>query len=139
MNPLPELAIDETRAEPGPEQYFVGQVGVQTIQRPPSGERGDFEVVAVFFSAGARTRPHTHTHDQFLYFIRGTGFVHLAGAEEQRPQPGSIVIIPAGIVHMHGATDAGPLAHIAIRPAGAGSHWQFDELPAGWERWLADG
>jgi quercetin dioxygenase-like cupin family protein len=133
---LPELKIDRSKAQPGPESYFVGNVHVQVVHRPAPGE-GGFEVVAVFFDAGARNRPHTHTTDQLLYFVEGSGFVHVAGAEEQHAGPGTMMVVPAGVVHMHGATAKEPIVHIAMRPAGAGSRWDFDDLPDGWERWVA--
>jgi 4-carboxymuconolactone decarboxylase len=132
--PLPELQIDKSKADPGPEQFFVGDVKVQMVHRPEPAA-GDFEVVAVAFDRGARTRPHTHTHDQFLYFVEGDGFVHIAGADEQRVSPGTIMVVPSGILHMHGATGDGPCLHLAMRPAGAGSEWEFDDLPSGWDRW----
>ena len=33
------------------------------------------EIFAVFFDAGARTIPHTHSTDQLLYFLEGEGVV----------------------------------------------------------------
>ena len=131
---LPELTIDMTGAEPGPESYFIGEALIQHLVGPPPGT--DFAVTAVRFATGARNRPHTHDRDQFLYYIEGDGFVHIAGADEQVVSPGTVIIVPAGVIHMHGATDAGPCLHIAIRPSGTGGAWDFDELPEGWERWL---
>src|SRR4051794_25365369 len=101
----------------------------------PPAEANGMSLVGVYFDTGARNRPHTHSSDQILYFVSGTGFVHIAGAEEQHVPVGSAVIVPAGVLHMHGATDEGPCMHIAMRTAGADSQWEFDELPEGWERW----
>jgi quercetin dioxygenase-like cupin family protein len=94
----------------------------------------DFEIYAVFFDAGSRTRPHTHPGEQYLYFLRGNGFVHVEGEEEQRVEEGGIVVVPAGVVHMHGALDAGPLCHIATRPANGPTDW-VPPVPDEWQQY----
>lgn len=76
------------------------------------------DYLAVFFDAGSRTRPHAHSTDQMLFFVRGSGFVAFVGEAEQRVPEGGIVAIPAGVVHMHGATEDSPICHLAVRAAG---------------------
>jgi quercetin dioxygenase-like cupin family protein len=129
---LPVLKIDESAAAAPPEpENFIGRVRMQQLAR--EGGAKDVELLAVFFDAGARTRPHTHAEDQILSFIRGTGFVVFPGEDEQLVEQGSIVIVPAGLVHMHGATDAGPICHIAARPATQPTDWH-PEVPDEWRR-----
>jgi quercetin dioxygenase-like cupin family protein len=127
------LKVDKSAAAPGPESYFIGTVWNQFLHAANPGAPG-FEIVAVFFEPGARNRPHTHTSEQFLYGLEGTGFVHIAGRDPVLIGPGEMAVIPAGVIHMHGATETGEFVHIAMRPGGAGSHWEFDELPEGWRR-----
>jgi quercetin dioxygenase-like cupin family protein len=67
---------------------------------------------------GSRTRPHRHPSDQVLSFVGGSGFVVFPSEEEQRVPEGGLVVVPARLVHMHGATDEEPICHLAIRCSG---------------------
>jgi quercetin dioxygenase-like cupin family protein len=128
------MRIDESQAGPPPEPAnFTGRVRMQNFAREGGAE--GIEYLAVFFDAGARTRPHAHSTDQILYFVRGSGFVAFPGEQERRVAEGEIVAIPAGVVHMHGATDDEPICHLAVRAAGP-TDWQ-PEVPPEWERWAA--
>ena len=114
---LDVLRIDEAKAGEPPEPgNFVGRVRMQNLAAA-SGAAG-LELLAVFFDAGSRTRPHVHATDQVLYFVRGGGFVAFPGEEEQRVEEGGIVAIPAGVLHMHGAGEGAPVCHIALRAPG---------------------
>jgi autoinducer 2-degrading protein len=120
--------IDAERAvEPsgGDEEHFVG--GDVKMQR--FGEAA----VAVFFEPGARTRPHIHPTDQILHFISGTGFVAFPGADEREIGEGGVCIVPAGVLHMHGATSRSRVCHLAVKTAGE-TDWEPD-LPSEWSRW----
>ena len=50
---------------------------------------------------------------------------------------GGVVIVPAGVVHMHGATDAGAVCHIASRAANGPTEWDPSGVPAGWSRYTS--
>jgi quercetin dioxygenase-like cupin family protein len=127
--PLRELRIDPDAAGPPPDpSNFIGRVRMQNIAA--DGGAGGLEYLAVHFDAGSRTRPHIHASDQILYFVRGSGFVAFPGEPEQRVPEGSIVVVPAGAVHMHGATDDEPICHLAIRAPG-----QTDWQPAVPDEW----
>jgi quercetin dioxygenase-like cupin family protein len=142
---LDVFGIDAARASapPNPED-FVGRVRMQTFGAEGKGGgeaaslgtrrgRGDAEGVdnlgaaggtteldylAVHFDAGAHTRPHTHATDQVLFFVQGSGFVWIAGEERQLVDQGGVVVVPAGVVHMHGATETEPICHLAARAPG---------------------
>ena len=104
--------IDESQAGPPPEPaYFTGRVRMQNLAA--AGGAAKIELLAVHFDAGAHTRPHTHPSEQILTFVRGSGFVWLAGAERQLVSEGGTVVVPGGIVHMHGATEDEPICHLA--------------------------
>jgi quercetin dioxygenase-like cupin family protein len=94
---------------------FDGVVHMQAIKRP-ADETGA-EVLAVFFDAGARTRAHTHPHDQVLHVVEGNGVV---ATEDERllVGPGDIVIVPAGVWHWHGATPDTAMCHISMKALG---------------------
>ena len=74
---------------------------------------GGFGVALVKFAPGAKLKFHTHTSEQILYVTEGKGIV-ATQKEEHVVTPGSVVIIPAGEVHMHGATKNTPFTHVAF-------------------------
>jgi quercetin dioxygenase-like cupin family protein len=76
-----------------------------------------FGVLLVTFSPGARLNFHTHTFEQILYVTEGKGIV-ATRQEEQIVTPGTVVYIPPGEVHWHGATEDSSLSHIAIQKPG---------------------
>jgi quercetin dioxygenase-like cupin family protein len=123
--------VDEAQATAPPEpENFIGRVRMQNFARLAGAT--SLEALAVFFDAGARTRPHRHSTDQLLHFVRGSGFVVFPDDNERRIEEGAIVIVPSGALHMHGATDAEPVCHIAIRAPGP-TDWA-PPVPDEWRR-----
>ena len=103
------VAHDETA-----NKIFRGKVSIQRI----IGEStGDLRVIMVNFSPGAVNVFHTHTFDQVLYVTEGRGIVATVN-EEVTVTPGTIIFIPAGESHWHGATKDSAFSHIAIMPPG---------------------
>lgn len=95
-------------------KIFRGKVSIQHV----IGETtGDFRVIMVHFSPGAVNVFHTHTFDQVLYVTEGEGIV-ATGNEEVTVTPGTIIFIPAGENHWHGATRDSAFSHIAVMPPG---------------------
>ena len=74
---------------------------------------GGFGVLLVAFSPGARLNFHTHTFEQILYITEGKGIV-ATRKEEQIVTPGTVVFIPPGEAHWHGATKDTSFTHVAI-------------------------
>jgi quercetin dioxygenase-like cupin family protein len=127
---LDALRVDEAQAAAPPEpENFIGRVRMQDLARLAGAT--SVEALAVFFDAGARTRPHVHATDQVLHFVRGSGFVVFPGEDEQRVEEGRIVIVPGGLLHMHGATEAEPICHIALRATGP-TDWS-PPVPDDWQ------
>src|SRR4029453_10423064 len=89
------------------------------------------EYLAVYFDAGSHTRPHTHSTDQVLFFVQGSGFVWVGGEERHPVEEGGVVAIPADVVHMHGATDDAPICHIAVKAPGS-TDWS-PQVPDDWQ------
>ncbi len=103
--------------------YFDGEV--KTLQLVGPNESNEVEVLAVYFSAGARTIPHTHEQDQILQIIEGQGIV-ATETEKLLVAAGDVVTIPAGTWHWHGATRDTAMCHIAIKRPGR-SNWEVEE------------
>ena len=128
--------IDESKAGPAPETAnFTGRVRMQNLAK--AGGAGKLELLAVHFDAGSHTRPHTHPSEQVLYFVRGSGFIWLADEEQQRVPEGGIVVVPGGVVHMHGATDDEAICHVALRAADGPTDWAPKDAPEDWRSLLA--
>ena len=114
--------FDETQAKLDTSHYFVGNV--RTRMLVGSGQSKELELLAVYFSAGARNKPHIHEKDQVLHFTQGRGIV--ATENERRVcSAGDIVTIPGGTWHWHGATQEEATCHISIRQPGA-TNWEVD-------------
>lgn len=114
--------------------WFSGSVWIQELCE--TSETSDLEIFAVFFDAGARTMPHTHSTEQLLYFVDGEGVVGVEGIR-RRYRPGGMALIPANAWHWHGATPASPMTHLSIRPGGP-STWAPDVPMRDWDAYMVD-
>ncbi len=118
-----------------PETLAPHQVsGVPTVRLAAAAlGTNEVDVNAVYFEPGGRNQPHTHTCDQILLYLEGTGVVAIGGGEDQVIQSGEVVLLPGGVPHMHGATADGPAMHLSImRDADV----DFDcAIPDSWKQW----
>lgn len=122
------IDINETRVMPE-ENFKGGEVRAQILTQ--ADERG-VVCAAIFFSAGARTRPHTHPVDQILYVTEGEGV--LAFEDEKRIiRAGDWMRVPAGMWHWHGATPDSSMCHISIKQPGP-ENW--DEPWQDWDSYV---
>ena len=125
------LHLDDNLAVPPPNPGdFTGRVRMQNFAA--AGGTAELDYLAVYFDAGAHTRPHTHATDQVLCFVQGTGFVWIAGEERRLVEKGGVVVVPAGVVHMHGATNDEPICHLAVRAPGP-TDWN-PPVPDAWRQ-----
>lgn len=108
-----QTSIDDIPEEQGTPDNFTGTTQIQLVSR---SENGPTAVARVTFEKGARTRWHTHSGEQVLYFLEGKGRVQLDGQEIINANPGDIVHIPPNTRHWHGAHPDEPnkMRHIAI-------------------------
>lgn len=90
---------------------FIGRARVYSVSEDLGTE--EVRIRAVYFDAGARTRPHSHSFDQLLFFVEA-GIVAIDGGADQPVGAGRYVLLPGGAVHMHGASDARPAVHISM-------------------------
>lgn len=119
---LAHAKLDQNNAKQDTSRSFDGVV--RTNMLIGADQSKELELLAVYFSAGARTRPHIHEKDQVLHFVEGKGIV--ATEKEKRIcGAGDIVTVPAGEWHWHGATREQAACHISIRQPG-GTNWDVD-------------
>ena len=105
---------DVTARDAADNPIFLGKVSVQSVIGDGTDE---LRVIVVHFSHGAVNVFHTHDFDQILYVTEGKGIVATEQAEVV-VTPGTIISIPAGERHWHGATRDSSFSHIAIMPPG---------------------
>jgi quercetin dioxygenase-like cupin family protein len=111
---------------------FTGGVKVHSISKALGTEQ--LQINVLFFEPGARARPHSHEQDQVLYYVTD-GIYALDGGEDQPIAAGEFVLLPAGSVHMHGASDSAPASHLSLMRETSSD---FDvEVPEAWQRFEA--
>ena len=108
------VRISDVEARESTDKIFRGQVSIQHII---GQNKDELRVINVNFSPGAVNIFHTHTFDQVLYVTEGTGIVATEN-EEITVTPGTLIFIPAGEKHWHGATKDSAFSHIAVMPPG---------------------
>ena len=94
-----------------PSKLFEGRVYRQSLIDPEIAK--EFRVSLITFSPGARNVFHTHTNEQVLYVTDGKGIV-ATEEEEHIVTPGTVILIPAGDRHWHGATKDTSFSHLSI-------------------------
>jgi quercetin dioxygenase-like cupin family protein len=114
--------FEQARAKPDSSAYFDGKV--RTNMLVGAEQSTQLELLAVYFSAGARTKPHTHEKDQVLHFTEGQGIV-ATETEKRICSTGDIVTVPGGVWHWHGATRDQAACHISIRQPGS-TNWEVE-------------
>lgn len=95
----------------GDADKFRGNVMVYSVSEGLGTDQ--VRIRAVYFDPGARARPHVHTVDQLLYFVQG-GIIAVDGGPDEPVASGQYVLLPGGVVHMHGAADDAPAVHISM-------------------------
>ena len=98
-----------------------GSVNMKTLI---DREQGSHEIKSaiVTFPAGARTKMHTHDHEQLLFILSGKGIV-ANEHEEHVAVPGMVFLIPAGERHWHGATTDSAFSHLYVYNCGTETNY----------------
>lgn len=136
MNELPKpLKIDERAAKRDESlaPYIEGLARQQYLELP--GQSGELAMMAVFFEAGARNRPHTHEHDQTLLVLSGKSFVATEN-EKYILSAGEMITIPANVWHWHGATPTSPTCQVSIMIRGKSN---FEAEERNWATFYTEG
>lgn len=101
-------------------QYFIGQ----SYLAPLTG--GSVPVSNVSFEPGCRNNWHVHHGtaagggDQILLATAGSGWYQAEGANPISLEPGTVVHVPAGTKHWHGAKADSWFSHLAFITPGEG-------------------
>ena len=104
-------------------QYFKGNSYLARV----SGEQ--VSIANVTFEPGCRNNWHIHHATkgggQMLIGVAGRGWYQEWGKPAKAILPGTVIHIPAGVKHWHGAADDSWFAHLAIEIAGenASNEW----------------
>ncbi|MFV0458539.1 MAG: cupin domain-containing protein [Actinomycetales bacterium] len=101
-------------------QYFIGQSYLA-----PLSTEGNVAVSNVSFEPGCRNNWHIHHGtagggDQILLCTAGSGWYQAAGTDPVSLVPGSVIRVPAGTKHWHGAKADSWFSHIAFITPGEG-------------------
>ncbi|WP_392566652.1 cupin domain-containing protein [Utexia brackfieldae] len=109
-------------------QYFQGHSFLQPLTDPTQ--------VCVFlanvtFEPGCRNHWHIHHATkgggQILLCTAGSGWYQEAGKPAISLEPGSVITIPAGVKHWHGAKADSWFSHIAVEVPGENTHNEWCE------------
>lgn len=95
------------------EEYFTGETYLQMLVTSDQTEEY-YSMGSVTFMPTARTNWHTHPSVQTLVVIEGEGWYQEKGKKAVKLTQGTIVPIPAGVEHWHGASKNSKLVHLAI-------------------------
>ena len=106
------MEIEPRKPYKGPEEWFSGQVWIDSIVEPT--EESDLSVISVHFHPGARTAWHTHVGGQILYVTDGEGRVQSRGGSIETIREGDVVRTPAEEWHWHGAAERHHMRHMSI-------------------------
>ena len=109
---LTRNALDTT---PGPEDWFTGEVFLDTVAVPADGSR--LAASSVHFTPGARTAWHTHPHGQTIWVLEGVGLAQRRGGPVEVIRPGDRVFFEPGEHHWHGAASTRFMTHLAMQQA----------------------
>ena len=100
-------------------QYFVGQSYLAPVSTEQVG------VYNVTFEPGCRNNGHVHNATsgggQILVCVAGRGYYQEEGKPAVELTPGSVVNIPTGVKHWHGAAPDSWFSHLAIEVPGENS------------------
>jgi len=104
--------VGSTPTMAGPEDWFTGQVRVDSLFPPDGGRHSSGGTVT--FAPGARTRWHTHPAGQTIIITQGLGWVQREGSAVEEVRPGDVVFFEPEEKHWHGASSQVGMVHIAI-------------------------
>ena len=104
------------RPNDGFAQYFIGQSYLAPVSTEQVG------IFNVTFEPGCRNNWHVHHAKtgggQLLVCVAGRGFYQEWGKEAVEMLPGSVINIPAGVKHWHGAAPDSWFSHLAVEVPG---------------------
>jgi mannose-6-phosphate isomerase-like protein (cupin superfamily) len=83
---------------------------------------GDRMIVGLMrMPAGTGAEPHSHPNEQWVYVLEGT-FRAVIDGQSIEATPGSLVYIPANIIHTGGASPDGDVVFFTVKDASHSLH-----------------
>lgn len=120
---------DSRPSNPGPADYFTGEVRIEPLFQAPAPAR--VVVASVTFEPAARTAWHTHPLGQTLIVTAGRGLAQRWGGPVEEIAEGDVIWFPPGEKHWHGASPSAAMTHIAVQE-------QLDGQTADWLEQVTD-
>ncbi len=97
----------------GPSEWFTGSVWMLEIVEAPTRLRAH----RVTFSPRARTAWHSHPLGQALEIVSGHARIGRRDGAVEVLSTGDVVWFEPDELHWHGATEDGPMVHLALQEA----------------------
>lgn len=94
------------------ESVHVG--GAYSTAKGPLVQGERIQVSLVHKAAGTGAKPHTHPNEQFNYLLKGT-LRAVVNGEERLVTAGTLIHIPANVVHATVATTDGDVVFLAMK------------------------
>ena len=114
-------------------RYFTGK----SYLKPLTDPQQTIYLANVTFEPGCRNNWHVHSASkgggQILLCTDGRGWYQEWDREAQELSPGTVVYIPAGVKHWHGAAKDSWFSHLAVELPGEGASNEWLEAVAGGE------
>ena len=107
-------------------QFFIGNSFLNPLT---DFQHGQFPLFNVTFEPGCRNNWHIHHADkgggQILICTAGEGWYQEEGKEPRELKEGTVVVIPQGVKHWHGAKKDSWFSHISLEVPGenTGNEW----------------
>lgn len=97
-------------------EYFTGGDAWFSMMVSDANSDFDCKVYNVSFAPKCRNFWHTHPDGQILLVTKGEGFYQEKGKTARFLKQGDVVIIPAKVLHWHGASNDKEFVHLGINP-----------------------
>jgi len=110
-----QITRNSTETVAGPEEWFTGNVYLDTVAIPTEPSR--LSAASVHFTPGARTAWHTHPFGQTIFVTEGSGLCQRRGGPVEVIRAGDRVFFEPGEDHWHGAAPDRSMTHLAMQEA----------------------
>ena len=107
-----QITRNNLETNPGPSEWFTGQVYIDSVASP--SDRSRLSASSVHFTPGARTAWHTHPNGQTIYVTEGVCLCQSRGGPVEVIRPGDRVFFEPGEEHWHGAPPNRFMTHLAM-------------------------